>query len=200
MLQRYTRTQAAAAWQPVGDALPVTLAAPGWPGAGACTRNPPIKAHQVRRRRLRASRHLRPTALFGTADPAPLQSASLPFLCASGDLKCVDDPASPHYNQIVDQTRVAQIDWASCGDMLRPDTRYAIGAVVRHNPTTGRAPAPCIFLHVWRDAAMPTAGCTAAALANMSEVCAWLDATANPLLVQLPQSRIHPLPAGLALP
>ena len=129
-----------------------------------------------------------------------MQSASLPFLCASGDLKCVDDPASPHYNQIVDQTRVARIDWASCEDMLRPDTRYAIGAVVGHNPDNRPGAGSCIFLHVWQDAVTPTAGCTAASLANMSEVCAWLDATANPLLVQLPQAEYIRYRQAWALP
>jgi hypothetical protein len=56
VLQRYTRTQAAAAWQP-GDALPVMLGRAGWPGAGAAPGIRQSRPHQVRRRRLRASRH-----------------------------------------------------------------------------------------------------------------------------------------------
>ena len=41
---------------------------------------------------------------------------------------------------------------------------------------------------------------TAASLANMSEVCAWLDATANPLLVQLPQAEYIRYRQAWALP
>ncbi len=188
---------------PSATRYPSCLAAPGWPGAGACTRNPPAKAPLKCEGDGRAPAGIFAlTALFGAADPAGqlAQSASLPFLCASGDLKCVDDPASQHYNQIVDQTRVARIDWASCEDMLRPDTRYAIGAVVGHNPDNRPGAGSCIFLHVWQDAVTPTAGCTAASLANMSEVCAWLDATANPLLVQLPQAEYIRYRQAWALP
>ena len=68
--------------------------------------------------------------------------------------------------------------------------------VIDNRPGAGS----CIFLHVWQDAAMPTAGCTAASLANMSEVCAWLDATANPLLVQLPQAEYIRYRQAWALP
>jgi L,D-peptidoglycan transpeptidase YkuD (ErfK/YbiS/YcfS/YnhG family) len=71
--------------------------------------------------------------------------------------------------------------------MLREDQRYAVGAVVGHNtehPEPGAG--SCIFLHVWESEAAPTAGCTAMSLANMRELAAWLDADAQPLLVQLP--------------
>ena len=85
--------------------------------------------------------------------------------------------------------------------MLRADSRYDLGAVVAHNVAPPLAGAgSCIFLHVWQDAATPTAGCTAASLANMSEVCAWLDATANPLLVQLPQAEYIRYRQAWALP
>lgn len=203
VLQRYTRAQAAAAWQPVGDALPVMLGRAGlaW-GRG----QHPESANQGRIKcegdGCAPGGIFALTALFGAADPASqlAQSSSLPFLCASGDLKCVDDPASQHYNQIVDQTRVARIDWASCEDMLRPDTRYAIGAVVGHNPDNRPGAGSCIFLHVWQDAATPTAGCTAASLADMSAVCTWLDAAARPLLVQLPQAEYARYREAWALP
>lgn len=203
VLQRYTRGEAAAAWQPVGDALPVMLGRAGlaW-GRGlhpASANQGPVKCEGDG---CAPAGIFALTALFGTVDPGGqlAQSASLPFLCASGDLKCVDDPASQHYNQIVDQTRVARIDWASCEDMLRPDTRYAIGAVVGHNPDNRPGAGSCIFLHVWQDAATPTAGCTAASLADMSTVCAWLDAAARPLLVQLPQAEYARYREAWALP
>ena len=112
------------------------------------------------------------TALFGYAAPdSPFaRAAKLPYLCATSDLKAIDDPASAHYNRIVDQSRVAQPDWASCEDMLRSDQRYAVGAVVAHNcaPAVPGA-GSCIFLHVWAAPGVPTAGCTAMSLADMTE-------------------------------
>jgi L,D-peptidoglycan transpeptidase YkuD (ErfK/YbiS/YcfS/YnhG family) len=130
------------------------------------------------------------TALFGYAAPdSPFaRGAKLPYLCATPDLKAIDDPASAYYNRIVDQSAVAQPDWASCEDMRRSDQRYAVGAVVAHNsgqPVPGAG--SCIFLHVWESAGVPTAGCTAMALADMTAIAGWLDGAAAPLLVQLPR-------------
>ena len=123
------------------------------------------------------------TSLFGNAaaDSPLALAAKLPYQPATPDLKAIDDPASAFYNQIIDQTLVAP-DWASCEDMRRSDERYAVGAVVAHNadPVLPGA-GSCIFLHVWQAPGVPTAGCTAMALAG------WLDASAMPLLVQLPQ-------------
>ena len=85
------------------------------------------------------------TALFGYAPAdAPLpRAARLPYHPARPGLKCVDDPASGHYNCIVDAAGVPG-DWASCEDMLRDDRRYELGAVVAHNmhpPLPGAARA-----------------------------------------------------------
>lgn len=140
------------------------------------------------------------TALFG-ADSALARAAKLPYLCATSDLKCIDDSSSVHYNRIVDQAAVAQPDWASCEDMLRGDERYAVGAVVAHNAEPVLAGCgSCIFLHVWAAPGMPTAGCTAMALADMCMLAGWLDAAAKPLLVQLPQAAYERCRATWGLP
>ncbi len=130
------------------------------------------------------------TALFGYAPAdAPLpRAARLPYHPARPGLKCVDDPASGHYNCIVDAAGVPG-DWASCEDMLRDDRRYELGAVVAHNmnpPVPGAG--SCIFLHVWETPETPTSGCTAMALDPMQEIARWLDAARAPVLVQLPES------------
>lgn len=143
------------------------------------------------------------TALFGYAAPdSPFaRAARLPYLCATRDLKAIDDPASAHYNRIVDQSAVAQPDWASCEDMRRHDPRYAVGAVVAHNsgpPVPGAG--SCIFLHVWAGEGVPTAGCTAMALADMTAIAGWLDGAAAPLLVQLPRVEYKFRRADWALP
>ena len=200
-LQRFARPTPRCDWQAVGHPIPVVLGRsglawgdglhPAFANAAKCEGDGCAPAGIFAL-----------TALFGIDGPQSrfAQSAGLPYRCATGDLKCVDDPASRHYNRIVDQNQVDSVDWTSHEDMLRPDTRYAIGAVVAHNPGNRPGAGSCIFLHVWQDAATPTAGCTAAALADMTTVCTWLDAAANPLLVQLPQAEYDRYRQPWALP
>jgi len=189
-LQRFARPGRDGEWQPVGQAVAVSLGKSGlaW-GRGL---HPPLTGIEKREGDGRAPAGIFAiTALFGYAAPdsAFARAAKLPYLSATPDLKAIDDPASVHYNRIVDQTTVAQPDWASCEDMLRSDPRYAVGAVVAHNcepPVPGAG--SCIFMHVWAREDVPTAGCTAMSLADMSEIAGWLDAASTPLLVQLPQA------------
>ncbi|MBS1144884.1 MAG: hypothetical protein H6R14_2290 [Proteobacteria bacterium] len=142
------------------------------------------------------------TALFGAApaDSPLAHAAKLPYLAATPNLKAIDDPASAFYNQIVDQSAVTP-DWTSCEDMLRDDERYAVGAVVAHNvgPAVPGA-GSCIFLHVWGGEGVPTAGCTAMAMADMMALAGWLDGAAKPVLVQLPQAEYEARRAAWGLP
>ena len=85
--------------------------------------------------------------------------------------------------------------------MLRADARYALGAVVAHNAALPLAGCgSCIFLHVWQAPGVPTAGCTAMALADMSAIAGWLDGAATPVLVQLPQAEYERWRAAWGLP
>lgn len=201
-LQRFERPRVDATWQPAGPAIPVSLGRSGlaW-GRGL---HPPFAGAEKQEGDGRAPAGIFAiTALFGSASPdSPFASAAkLPYLCATRDLKCIDDPASAHYNRVVDQSTLAQTDWASSEDMLRSDRRYAVGAIVGHN---SERPAPgagsCIFLHVWENEGTPTAGCTAMSLADMTEIGGWLDGAAAPLLVQLPQAEYERWREAWALP
>lgn len=129
------------------------------------------------------------TALFGyaAADSELARAARLPYLAAHPGLQCVDDAMSAHYNRVVDRAAVT-VDWGSAEEMRRADGRYEVGAVVAYNqpPQPGRG--SCIFLHVWEAPGVPTAGCTALALPAMRELAGWLDAAAQPLLLQWPQA------------
>jgi L,D-peptidoglycan transpeptidase YkuD (ErfK/YbiS/YcfS/YnhG family) len=143
------------------------------------------------------------TALFGYAatDSHFARAAKLPYMEATPDLKAIDDPSSQFYNQIVDQSVVAEPDWHSSEDMLRSDQRYAVGAVVAHNREPAEPGAgSCIFMHVWEKEGAPTAGCTAMSLDDMTEIAGWLDGAASPVLVQLPQMEFERLRAGWQLP
>jgi L,D-peptidoglycan transpeptidase YkuD (ErfK/YbiS/YcfS/YnhG family) len=190
-LQRFER-RPAGDWQAVGAAMPAMLGRSGlaWgrglhaPGAGGL----PAKREGDGRA---PAGVFAISELFGAAAPdsALARAAKLPYRHATPELKAIDDPASAWYNRIVDQSAIARPDWASCEDMRRSDQRYAIGAVVDHN---AEPPLPgagsCIFLHVWQAPGVPTAGCTALALADMSEIAGWLDGACSPVLVQLPQA------------
>lgn len=202
-LQRFERLPAGD-WAPVGATLPVTLGRSGlaW-GRGL---HPPVDRAGPEKREgdgCAPAGIFAITALFGYAAPdSPFgRAAKLPYLCASPDLRAIDDPMSAYYNRIVDRSVVAQPDWASCEEMRRADDRYAVGAVVAHN---SERPVPgagsCIFLHVWARAGVPTAGCTAMSLLDMTEIGVWLDGAAAPLLVQLPQVEYERWREAWALP
>jgi L,D-peptidoglycan transpeptidase YkuD (ErfK/YbiS/YcfS/YnhG family) len=200
-LQRFERLPGGG-WMAVGSLVPVTLGRAGlaW-GRGLHPAMPGLQKREGDGRSPAGVFVI--TALFGDATPdSPFaRAARLPYLRTTGDLKCVDDAASAHYNRIVDQSCVAQPDWASCEDMRRYDQRYAVGAVVAHNfePPVPRA-GSCIFLHVWEGPGMPTAGCTAMALADMTAIADWLDGAASPVLVQLPQAEYEGLRDVWGLP
>lgn len=194
-LQAYERGAALDAWQAFGLPIPVILGRSGLAWGRGLQALPDTPEREKREKRegdgCSPAGIFSITALFGYAAPgSPLAlGAKLPYLSATDNLKAVDDPASAYYNRIVDQSAVAQPDWVSSEDMLRRDQRYEVGAVIAHN---AEPPMPgggsCIFLHVWEAPDRPTAGCSAMALADMSEIAAWLDAAAAPLLVQLPQA------------
>jgi L,D-peptidoglycan transpeptidase YkuD (ErfK/YbiS/YcfS/YnhG family) len=188
-LQRFERIAGAEGWLPLGPVIPVSLGRSGlaW-GRGLHSK---IEGAEKREGDGCAPAGVFAiTALFGdaSADSPLSRTAKLPYLPASPDLKAIDDPASAFYNRIVDQSTVTS-DWSSCEDMRRSDGRYAVGAVVAHNSEPAVPGAgSCIFLHVWESEGAPTAGCTAMALADMTEIAGWLDVDAMPVLVQLPQA------------
>jgi L,D-peptidoglycan transpeptidase YkuD (ErfK/YbiS/YcfS/YnhG family) len=85
-----------------------------------------------------------------------------------------DDPASPHYNEWVDQRR------ADPG--LAPEpmdvSGYAYGAVIAYN--TARTPGlgSGIFLHV--NIGIATAGCVTLPMGELLRVLRWLDPARSP--------------------
>lgn len=190
-LQRFAR-QPGAGWRVAGKPVAVSLGRSGLaPASGLPAASAP-DAPPKREGDGRSPAGVFPiTALFGYAGPGSdtAHRTRLPWLHATRDLKCVDDPASGYYNRIVDVTRVDRIDWDFCEDMRRPDGRYEVGAVVGYNcdPAVPGA-GSCIFLHVREAPGRPTAGCTAMALADMREIAGWLAGAASPVLVQLPHA------------
>lgn len=92
----------------------------------------------------------------------------------------IDAPASPLYNQWV----TGDIPEVSHEILRRQDDLYKYVIVIEYNtdpviPGTGSA----IFMHVWRAANKPTAGCVAVAEADILRLLHWLDAHRNPVIL-----------------
>jgi len=203
-LQRFTRQSPYSDWQEVGACIPVSLGRSGLAWGiglhGAVDRPGP---HKREGDGCAPAGIFAISELFGYAGPetAFARNARLPYRAATADLKCVDDPTSLHYNQFVDLAEKPESDWTSHEDMRRADERYTVGAMIAHNsPHPVPGAGSCIFLHVWQAAGVPTAGCTAGALAEITEICAWLDGAATPLLVQLPAAEYAHFRSAWALP
>ncbi len=92
----------------------------------------------------------------------------------------IDDPASPQYNQWV----TGPVPRVSHEVLRRNDDLYRYAVVIEYNtnpivPSWGSA----IFLHVWRNADEPTAGCVAMAQGHMRSLLHWLQARLNPVIL-----------------
>lgn len=110
----------------------------------------------------------------------------MPYLHATPDLICIDDSGSEHYNRLVNVDRsmtLKSFEW-----MHRDDLLYELGVTVGHNREQLKGRGSCIFLHVEKGKEMPTSGCTSMPLESLEKITAWLDPSAEPLLVQIPAS------------
>jgi hypothetical protein len=70
--------------------------------------------------------------------------------------------------------------------MRLPDDRYKWGIVVAHNLPPLPGAGSCIFLHVWKNSATTTVGCTAMPEKALVTLLRWLDPAKDPLLIQMP--------------
>lgn len=189
-------------WRPVGTAIPVVLGENGLAWGRGLHAEPeagdPIK-HEGDGRSPAGVFAL--GTAFGYAAPSEAGWISMPYVQATDDLECVDDPDSPHYNQLVYRSAAAAVDWTSSEQMKRSSPAYRWGLFVEHNtrPVVGGR-GSCIFLHVWGGPSKATVGCTAGEENQMKEVLRWLDPSKQPVLVQLPQAVYDAHKSDWALP
>jgi D-alanyl-D-alanine dipeptidase len=115
--------------------------------------------------------------------------------------ECVDDPHSSHYNKVVDRMKVGNFDWKSSEKMFTIRPEYDLGVFVAYNsyPVRG-GHGSCIFLHIWKDAETPTAGCTAMERANLERIVEWLHAKKGPYLIQLTEAKYNEVRKSWNLP
>lgn len=133
---------------------------------------------------------------FGYAGTA---ATGLPYQAMEASSWCMDVPASPHYNRIVDAREVGEPAVHGSSEPMRldlhrdGDSRYRLGFVIGHNPDNVPQGGSCIFAHLWRAPGESTAGCTAMADADMEAMLEWLDADKAPRFVLLPDTEYRRL-------
>ena len=194
-VQRFARTDAGASWTPVGPALPARIGERGLAWGSGLHAVPRGAARKREGDRRAPAGVFRITGAFGVAEKTG--GLRLPVTRLSSTLAAVDDPASRHYNRIVDRARIAQPDWRSSEKMSAiPD--YALGLVVAHNPQRVPGAGSCIFLHLWKPRRTGTAGCTVLRERDLTTLARWLDAARGPVLVQLPRAEAAGWPATSA--
>ncbi len=189
-LQRFERESPASEWKPVGRPFPIVLGASGlaW-GRGMHSGVPSTQQRKREGDRKSPAGIFALSAVFGYAAAAEtgMASRALPYLQATAGTECVDDPASIHYNSVLERS-AGPVDWNSAEHMLRDDDLYRLGVVVDHNTGPARAGAgSCIFIHIWQGPSSTTDGCTAGDPAHIAALVAWLDRNRAPRLVQLPR-------------
>jgi D-alanyl-D-alanine dipeptidase len=185
-LTRWERPPSGYKWKQVGTPFEVSLgrAGLGWglglhPDDLAMDRAGPLK--QEGDGRAPAGAFSLSEAL-GVAAAAPA-GTTFPYRQVTPSLRCIDDPKSKLYNQLVDEAATPKT-WASAEDMQRSDALYTWVIVIDHNkkpvvPGQGS----CVFLHVAGD--KPTSGCTAMGQPDLEALLAWLKPSEQPILVQL---------------
>ena len=129
----------------------------------------------------------------------PPDGAGLSYTQVDASWKCVDDPRSRHYNQILDQ-RTTEPDWTSAEDMRRSDPLYTWVVNVTHNAPRSAGDGSCIFLHVWSGPDSSTVGCTAMPAATLAELIARLSPAELPAIVLLPRAEYDALAEPWKLP
>ena len=144
-----------------------------------------------------------PAGVFGlgtvhgyAASPGQL---GLPYRQATLDQRCVDDPASRYYNQVVSMTETGE-RWRSAEIMRRDDALYELALDIEHN----RSPVhpgdgSCIFAHVWAGSDVPVSGCTALAKSDLRTLLEWLKPE-GAAWVALPEPEYRALASEWGLP
>ncbi|HOG10580.1 MAG TPA: L,D-transpeptidase family protein [Smithella sp.] len=115
---------------------------------------------------------------FGYADSA---NTKMLYRQIKEDDIWVDDSEAADYNRWTKQSVTQSTSYER---MKRDDDLYKYGIVIAYNTdpvVQGRGSA--IFVHVWKDKSVPTAGCVAVSEENILRLLHWLDPAAAPLII-----------------
>lgn len=123
--------------------------------------------------------------------PELVDNSSWSYQQLTTTMQGVDDPKSQYYNRVMERAsleKLGGVDWNSHEVMRRADGLYKWLLVINHNPDNIPGYGSLIFLHLWKNEASGTAGCTALAENAFRKILSWLDPAQGPLLVQLPRT------------
>jgi D-alanyl-D-alanine dipeptidase len=201
VLRAFERDGSNDRWKPRGAGVPVVVGKKGlaW-GRGLVAISAPGDPMKIEGDNKAPAGIFRLRSAFGYAPRRSADWVKLPYLALSKQIEGVDDPRSRYYNQLVDRSKVARIDWRTSEQMLRADGVYKWGIFVEHNRAARPGAGSCIFLHVWRHRAAATAGCTAMPENELVKLLRWLDPAAHPILVQMPRSNYPAAQSKFGLP
>jgi L,D-peptidoglycan transpeptidase YkuD (ErfK/YbiS/YcfS/YnhG family) len=200
-LRRFGRVDGT--WRLVGDAVPVMVGRNGtaW-GLGLHASQPDGPVKREGDGRAPAGAFAIGTA-FGYAADA---ETALPYAAMDAGDWCIDVPASPLYNRIVDARDVGEASVEGSTEPMRRDLhadgdqRYRLGFVIEHNTQAVPGAGSCIFAHLWKSPSDATAGCTAMADPAMQALLGWLDPARDPVFVLLPIAEFRRLQPNWQLP
>ncbi len=186
-LHAFERASTTGDWKMRGKAIPVVLGKNGlgW-GLGLVDANKRAGPRKIEGDNKVPTGIFRLGPAFGYA-PASAHWTKLHYVPLTKTTEGVDDPRSRYYNQLVDRSKVARVDWRSSEQMRRADDLYKWGIFVAHNPAANPGAGSCIFMHIWKSPSTPTTGCTAMAERDLVRLLRWLDSAAQPLLIQMPR-------------
>jgi len=126
---------------------------------------------------------------FGFPPANNMRHLRLPYIRITNQLECVDDPESRYYTRLLERNQVDSIDWQSAENLSQASRAYYLGVVIEHNTVmTQKNAGSCVFLHCWTAPDDATPGCTTLERKDMEILVNWLNAAAEPVLVQLPLS------------
>lgn len=201
MLRTFERT-ANGAWRERDSAVPITVGRSG--SAWGLGLHPAQDGVQKKEGDGRA-----PAGVFAIGEAfgyAATAATALPYLPMQREHWCMDVPASPLYNRIVDAREVGEAAVQGSTEPMRldlhndGDQRYRNGFVIAHNAQSAKGAGSCIFAHLWKQPGQATAGCTAMAAESMQRLYAWLKPDAQPVFVLLPEAEYTRLRGAWDLP
>jgi D-alanyl-D-alanine dipeptidase len=201
VMHAFERAGATASWEEQGHGIAVVVGKNGLGQGRGLVRLNFEGAHEKREGDDRAPAGIfRLSSAFGYAPARSAASIKLPYLALTNRIEGVDDPKSRYYNKLVDRSQIAKVDWRSSEQMRRDDLLYKWGVVVDHNPAAIPGAGSCIFLHIWKSSASPTAGCTAMPESDLVKLIRWLDPARHPILVQMPRRVYRSIRVKYAFP
>jgi L,D-peptidoglycan transpeptidase YkuD (ErfK/YbiS/YcfS/YnhG family) len=200
-LHAFERASATGDWKMRGNAIPVVLGKNGlgW-GSGLVDTKRPAGPRKIEGDNKVPAGIFRLGPAFGYSSARSASWIKLHYVSLTKTTEGVDDPGSHYYNQLVDRSKVARVDWRSSEQMRRTDDLYKWGIFVAHNAAATPGAGSCIFMHIWKNSSTATTGCTAMAERDLVQLLRWIDPAAQPLLVQMPQADYSSFQNQLHLP